>query len=399
MRQSRRFSTALPCRAVFAGGLACGALLSVEPAHAQTVTLAPTGFDILREEERPDGEFPQWINRDDCLNDDDALAEPTRIKISPQIVGANTSQNVQVWVGAGADCTDPDQRLGTNARCWQVAENTAGTLNPLFVSPRDVVQGAYDVQSSNVDPNAIGSGTRASCDLTVQQTALTFYILLVDGGGEVLNFATWEDTSLDIIAPPPPSSATAGIGDQRLILDWKVSEGDERDDTQGFNFYCVPGDPAAAAAVGTGGGSATGGAAGAAGAAGATSSEPVASGPVECATFDLTPGEFPPEEFLCGSASGRAARDGETDNSLTNETTYAVGIAATDVRGNVGLLSELTCGTPKEVTTFFEGYRESGGVGGGGFCGIGGVPASGAFLTTLGAGALAWLTRRRRRRS
>ncbi len=43
-------------------------------------------------------------------------------------------------------------------------------------------------------------------------------------------------------------------------------------------------------------------------------------------------------------------------------------IAGYDSVGNVGVLSEVVCGTPEPVIDFFDVYREWGGLAGGGFC-------------------------------
>jgi hypothetical protein len=116
-----------------------------------------------------------------------------------------------------------------------------------------------------------------------------------------------------------------------------------------------------------------------------------------CGPGSLSPGEVPESGKRCGSAQGLATRTGQA-KPLQNFRRYAVGISAVDKVGNPGPLSKVACETPEPVTTFFEAYHDAGGDGGGGFCNLGGAPASGAFSTVLAASA-AWLVRRRRKRA
>jgi hypothetical protein len=90
-----------------------------------------------------------------------------------------------------------------------------------------------------------------------------------------------------------------------------------------------------------------------------------------------------------------------TIKGLTNGTTYNVVVAAVDSSGNVGPPSPEVCDYPAPVNDFFKNYRTDGGAGGGGFCALEavGLPvgSAGAFIG-LGAGFLATLRRRRRKR-
>jgi hypothetical protein len=72
-------------------------------------------------------------------------------------------------------------------------------------------------------------------------------------------------------------------------------------------------------------------------------------------------------------------------------------VAARDLVGNAGTLSELACASPKDVIDFFENYRDAGGMAGGGICSID-ASASGRSFSLGGAGvALAGLALLRRR--
>jgi len=102
--------------------------------------------------------------------------------------------------------------------------------------------------------------------------------------------------------------------------------------------------------------------------------------------------------YKCGEATGRQAASGTVDN-LVNNVQYTVAVVGVDSVLNGGVLSGQACGSPEEVTDFFELYRQSGGTGGGGICSISRLgrrqPALGALL---GGMAAAWLLRRRGRR-
>lgn len=112
----------------------------------------------------------------------------------------------------------------------------------------------------------------------------------------------------------------------------------------------------------------------------------------------LVPGEAPPADLAeCGSVTATGASDGQTSDSLKNGVRYAVAVAAEDDANNIGKLSKLACGVPKEVTGFYEAYTAAGGQAGGGFCTF--APArrgsvAMAFLMLLGTCAL--VARRRR---
>jgi hypothetical protein len=85
-----------------------------------------------------------------------------------------------------------------------------------------------------------------------------------------------------------------------------------------------------------------------------------------------------------------------TSMSLKNGVRYAVAVTLADGVGNESVLSNVACGSPAEVTGFFEAYRAAGGQGGGGFCSF--APARRAAVP-LGLALLfvgAALSRRRR---
>lgn len=360
------------------------------PAAAQTspsVEVGPNQFFIEREEERPSGEYPLWINREDCLLDGVVDTGGTIIQVTPNVSptgGQNLS--LQVWVGNNIDCTDKNLRDGGDGECERVMSERPMVNNETYeISPRHVVAALATSDGQRV----LDRDADAVCDLDISAPA-TFYFLLFDGGSVIAN-AIWKETTVDTRAPDPPNAVTAEGGENKIFLEWEVPTTDEESDTQGYTFFCVP---LGAPAIDDGAAGATG-----TGAAGAPALDE------DCPSNVLIPGERPPLEYRCGFATGRTVRNGQTadfgeeggDVEISNGIRYAVGISAADQIGNEGKLSDVVCATPEEVTTFFDRYTESGGRGGGGFCGFASPPKDGAGWLALivVAGGLAWFVRTR----
>jgi hypothetical protein len=81
---------------------------------------------------------------------------------------------------------------------------------------------------------------------------------------------------------------------------------------------------------------------------------------------------------------------------LDNNFPWAVAVAAEDSVNNIGNLSNLACGIPKDIRGFYEAYRQAGGEAGGGYCSF--SPAKGgslAFALLCAAGAVSFVRRRR----
>jgi hypothetical protein len=89
-----------------------------------------------------------------------------------------------------------------------------------------------------------------------------------------------------------------------------------------------------------------------------------------------------------------------TIKGLLNGVQYNIAIASVDALGNVGPLSNLTCGTPMPVNDFWDDYKAAGGQAGGGFCALegAGAPAGSAVMVGGLVTALAGMLRRRRTR-
>jgi hypothetical protein len=112
----------------------------------------------------------------------------------------------------------------------------------------------------------------------------------------------------------------------------------------------------------------------------------------------MVPGEHPPDSLYCGYVAGITA-DNATAQGLSNNTPYVVGAAAVDRVGNIGVLSNLACATPIEITDFFELYKDYGGHGGGGFCSMSRRQRPGGFALSALSVALFGAALRRRRRA
>jgi hypothetical protein len=107
----------------------------------------------------------------------------------------------------------------------------------------------------------------------------------------------------------------------------------------------------------------------------------------------------PLDAYECGSVSGNIANRGTATN-LVNNVNYVVAVSAVDLVGNASPLSSTACGTPVEVTDFYELYRQAGGKAGGGICSLSRIPNPGSrtFVAALGVLAVIGVGRRVRRR-
>lgn len=111
--------------------------------------------------------------------------------------------------------------------------------------------------------------------------------------------------------------------------------------------------------------------------------------------------------YLCGTVGGNTTSSftvlgfSEGGAGVKDFEQYAVGVAAFDGTGNVGIISALSCVTPQPVITFWDRYIADGGQAGGGFCALegAGIPVGGSiFGGGICVAALTYARRRRRRR-
>ena len=140
-----RSPTVAPFRLLICG-LALGLLGAPAVAQAQSsggvkVQVDAQQFNISRTEQRSSGEYPDWINREDCVNDD--LVNPgagTSIDITPNLGETGSRLGFEVWISQGTDCTSSEER-GTNAiNCWNVLKTVPRVNNETYrISPRAVL--------------------------------------------------------------------------------------------------------------------------------------------------------------------------------------------------------------------------------------------------------------------
>jgi hypothetical protein len=374
-------------------GLAFRALLTLaflmfaEVAWSQTVKISPATFTIVREVQRPQGEFPYYINYDDCLKSFEADANKrTEIHLTPVTSGFDRNRDsLEVWVSVSRDCTQNAERTATGA-CRQVATTRAmATGQLIIVSPADVVAALYKPGSDTT--NFIGKGALSDCRSNLSAN-LTFFIMFIAGSDVRGTPGKWTMSQVDVGAPTIPSGVDVFPGDRSLYPRWPALTDS---DLTGFTVFCeeisCTGDGAPPDA----------GAAGSAGASGVVDEACAVAPTVLVPNRRLTPDEV--KAHSCAISNGRAATEGTVDQyqgaPLNNGSCYAVAVASRDAVTNISPLSNVDCGSPKEVTTFFEAYSDAGGKGGGGFCnlGAGGQATGFGFLLA----ALAGLGRRRLR--
>lgn len=263
-----------------------------------------------------------------------------------------TSGTFELW--AGSDCSDAN-RVADSTTCVHVA-NGSRTDRSVTVRAQDLVK------SGGTTTPGPGAATEANCDDPTDTGGVTrtlHFFVITDG--QVLIEGTPPFTyTFDTVAPAAPTEITAGAGEASLIVGLEAP-GEEN--VERFNFYCAPTD----------------------------------SGTVEdCSAAALKPGMAPDEKLACGSVGATGTDMAQTSSSLENGVAYAVAVASEDNVGNVGVLSEMACSTPKEVTGFYEAYRAAGGEAGGGFCTFG--PARRGAIPLAVATLLGLLVLARRRR-
>lgn len=340
-----------------------------------TVSVPAISFNIRR----PDAsrEFPRVASRQDCLDSERGEDDWTHFEFTPTIVFQGVSAPMfEVWIGR-SDCAEFANRNPGQAgdRCARIYSRSAVGLRGkvISISVRDVAHALNNLTTQPDSNNEEGFGTIDDCDRPLDLQKIAFYFLLTDSIDTKASDKSTDRFELDFVGPPPPVDVVARPGDGMLFPRWTPVDAV---DLRGFRIYCSLG-----TSVGSGGG--MGGAGGASGAS--------------CGSATLRPGELvPPGTENCGEILGQLGVSGGRAEPLENGATYAIGVTSFDRTRNESVLSELACGTPAEVTSFFEAYREAGGQGGG-LCSLGGgVPTNLGLLVGLGTAGLTLLRRRRR---
>lgn len=346
--------------------------------------------DVRRSEMpmRPTSQFPLWISRRDCLTENNLV-----FTITLSRGNFSSGDTLSVWVSQSSDCRIGSVRNDASSDCVGIlAQSDLKDTMSIEVPVREIAKAL----------GAPGCEDRSASTLARPVSIYFLHHPAADGtqaNVDENHSVVWTDTKMDLLGPKPPSNVRVGSGDTRLILEFTPPV-DE--DLNGYYFFCDSGGASApdASAGGTSGAGGGGGAAGAGGASGAGSST-AAGESAACGSSALIPGKIPDLDttYQCGSVGKGSA--GEATR-LTNDVRYAVGIAAYDTIGNPGVLSDLVCGTPKDVDGFFELYRKAGGQAGGGYCSVGGPVGAGRWvplpLGAVVAGATLGLWRSIRRR-
>lgn len=289
---------------------------------------------------------PNEINRAVCLD------ETATATFSLTFTAPEDGTTLQLWAGDG--CSDDTKRTDDSTTCVHVkdGEVKAGTTS-ISVRAQDLVK---------KPGSGLTDATDAVCDEGTEdgQVTRTLYFLVVSGGAKKYEGTPAWVFKYDTRAPEPPTAITAGAGEEALVVGLKSPDDDN---IERYRFYCTPTD----------------------------------SGTVEdCSAAALVPGEDPVEKYACGSMNAKGVSTFTTDSSLGNGVPYAVAVASEDDVGNVGKLSEIACGIPKEVTGFYEAYRAAGGEAGGGFCTFAPARRGAAALTVALLLGFAAFARRRR---
>ncbi len=317
------------------------------PARADSISI-DDNFVIERSYTRASDTEPQQISKRDCEED-------ANIRF-PVTIQASSLRPMEIWSGREA-CNTTVRRDSSDCNLVKTLDVASGTRT-INITSQEIV-GA----------ECTGDQTSSS---SVQRAL--FFAFLDETGSPSEQENDTQTIVYDVVAPGAPNFTSLGSGDGLLVPHWDVVE---TSDLIGYSFYC---DSSASIDLSN---------TGAAGQGGAASD-------IGC-TNSLVEGQTPDDSRFCGRQAGQRATRG-TISDLNNEQAYAVGVVSTDFVGNVGVLSNIRCQTPHEVTDFYEAYTAAGGKGGGGFCSLtpGRAPSS-LFGVGIFGMLLVSLTRRKLR--
>jgi hypothetical protein len=300
---------------------------------------------ILREVERPSEESPEVINRTDCDQD---------VAIRFPVVIRSAAEPMTVWVGPEG-CRDREVRNDECVDIW--GDEVSSATTTIEIPAQQVLRGV------------LNGRTCAEAAVSESRTVTLLFAFLDNGSPSGVDGESDEVTiTYDLAGPAGPAITSAKAGEGKILVKW---EPETSSTVVGYRLYCAEAGENVTEGVGGEGG------------AGYTG---------DCASA-LVHGEVPDEQYRCGEATGITASKG-TAKGLTDGTPYAVGVAAIDGSGNVGMLSVgARCATPQEVTDYYEAFVAGGGEGGGGYCAFGlsrtGPWGAGVFLASVLAGLVA----------
>ncbi len=350
---------------------------------------------------------PDEISQSDCQNNG-------KLVFDYGYSGLGSNQ-LQVWglkqsAIDVSDCISDMNRLDSD--CQEIAEMTVGTGGKLYVNDKLLVEKLLVGGSC--------TGTLGN-DSTI---SVSLWIMAIPPGADAVDYCTYT-AALDLLGPTPPTDVTAGPGDASLILNFTALTDP---DSTGYKVYCDDGSGMVQGAGGAGGSTSTTtslsgggalardgvggsfqggpqfltGAGGAGGGGAAAVGAVVGAGPtLASCTFShaLKAGGVPDNTFYVASSnSSQITASTSNQKPMVNGKEYACGVAAVDIVGNVGPLSNVACGIPEPTDDFFGEYRGDSGQAGGGLCSIGrSSSAVAAMSAALGLSLLALAGRRRSR--
>ncbi len=288
---------------------------------------------IRSRENRPVG-LENVVNFDDCSLDDE---------ITVSVTTTGLVSGIEFFVYASKDDVACEVAINRDdaAQCRKIATITASSSSEFRFRAPNLVFG--------------------TCELNGQSTTMLQILLQnADGISTAAPLDEWKWT-VDTTRPAAPTNVTVASLDSSLTVKWTKSASS---DLENNRVYCQA----------TGGDLTT----------------------EECVAPDIVADAIAKSEFRTGKETSDLAIEGDT-GALTNNLQYACAVTAVDDAGNEGLLSEVACGVPLPTTGFYEAYRDSGGLAGGGYCAFGRGSAGSPFAAGLALVGLTALLRRARR--
>jgi hypothetical protein len=397
-------------------------------ARAQTtVTAASLGLSSAVTHRLPRTGFRlnTQINYADCIGDSNG---DDTITFGVDLVNRG-SYPLQVWAGNNSCATATNRTTTTLTGCWLLYNALPNTNNiTVTLHVRDILWGQTVGSVTTGSTTTTTAGTGGTTDTTdsgvvtagtggtagvdagttttttstlptgtlidfqdinactdnsgipvITQLAVTFMLVDPSNAENAISPVAWPAT-YKLLAPNPPDTVTAGIGDGLIPIQFSYLNNQSNDTTiNGYQFFCDP-PPGSAAALADAG----------------VTPVPTDAGLVvpNCAVSTvLTQGAVGPAGYQCGSASLSATAGNAV--GLVDGISYNVGVSATDTYANVGKLSTLACEVPQPVTGFFKAYQAAGGKGGGGFCSFSMKREPVPLLALLGLASFLVLRRRR----
>ena len=358
---------------------------------------------------------PEAVNYQDCVDDE-------QIRFTVLMTGFEANASVQVWASnGGADCGQQLNRASANQLCWQVSGNVPLQQQvDVNIPVRKIMSGAPPNTAIKPDETVAVCGKVDLTNLSVQ--------FLYFSPGNTATAASKKEIpiTIDTVGPAPPTGLRVLPGNTRVQVTWDNISGEGGVSAlTGVRVYCDPSqatgpttvqveagctDVPNEASVPDAGDDAEAGAEDAGFTTVCTDGGTKTVAGTDCSSSNFVAADgtkiIPDNNFNakyeCGEITGNSGTtvnaSGVGGNPLTNGTSYAVAVAATDAYGNVGPLSDVICETPEETNDFWNGYRAAGGQAGGGFCATSGVGEPAGSFAVFGIIVAASISAMRRRK-